>query len=295
MKLFIFSALFPLFINAQNVGIGTPAPAMTLHISSPADTALLQLDNNTTLNVNTNTGMYFKNGSYYTGAIKTIGTGTVFARLGFYTFAASDPNVLQERMSIADNGFVGIGTNNPSAMLDINGTMKISGGSPGTGKILTSDASGNTSWETPPALNSGFKAVVGTGGFNVSSSGNTTIIFTAKDYDDPGAFFSTAFFVPANGLYHFDAMITWDITGVAPASQYVLVLTVDGADKHGSVMQVPAGSPTRYRTQSISCDLKLTAGQTVSLYVNQDSGILQTILGSSGSTRYSYFSGRRVY
>jgi hypothetical protein len=268
---------------------------MKLHISSAVDTALLLVDNTNALNVNTNTGVYFKNGSYFTGAIKAIGTGTVYARMGFFTFATSFQNGLQERLSIADDGNVGIGVDNPTAKLDINGDIKIRGGGAGDGKVLTGDASGLATWQTPAASSSGFKAVVGSGGFNVSSSSNTPIIFTGEDYDDPGAFFSTLFFVPANGLYHFDALITWDMTGVAPATQYVLVATVDGADKHGDILQVPAGSPSRYRTQSLSFDLKLNAGQQVGLYVNQDSGILQTILGSSVTTRYSFFSGRRVY
>lgn len=35
--------------------------------------------------------------------------------------------------------------------LNINGTLKITGGTPGHGKVLTSDANGNASWETPSA------------------------------------------------------------------------------------------------------------------------------------------------
>ena len=41
---------------------------------------------------------------------------------------------------------VGVGTITPSATLDVNGTLKIRGGSPGIGKVLTTDAYGNASW-----------------------------------------------------------------------------------------------------------------------------------------------------
>ncbi|MES2590357.1 MAG: H-type lectin domain-containing protein [Bacteroidota bacterium] len=41
---------------------------------------------------------------------------------------------------------VGIGTTTPGAMLDVNGQIKISGGSPGAGKVLTSDANGLATW-----------------------------------------------------------------------------------------------------------------------------------------------------
>lgn len=45
---------------------------------------------------------------------------------------------------------VGIGTSNPDAMLHVNGTIKVSDGTQGIGKILTSDATGLASWQPPP-------------------------------------------------------------------------------------------------------------------------------------------------
>ncbi len=43
---------------------------------------------------------------------------------------------------------VGIGTTSPGAKLEINGQMKLTGGSPGNGKVLTSDATGLATWQT---------------------------------------------------------------------------------------------------------------------------------------------------
>ena len=45
-------------------------------------------------------------------------------------------------------GNVGIGTATPGARLDVAGQLKITGGTPGAGKILTSDAAGLASWLT---------------------------------------------------------------------------------------------------------------------------------------------------
>ncbi len=46
-------------------------------------------------------------------------------------------------------GNIGIGTTNPGAKLEVAGQVKITGGTPGTGKVLTSDATGLATWETP--------------------------------------------------------------------------------------------------------------------------------------------------
>ncbi len=57
----------------------------------------------------------------------------------------------EERLTIY-NGNVGIGTTTPGAKLEVAGQIKITGGSPGAGKVLTSDASGLASWQTFASL-----------------------------------------------------------------------------------------------------------------------------------------------
>ena len=43
---------------------------------------------------------------------------------------------------------VGIGTTTPSSKLEVSGQVKITGGSPGAGKVLTSDGAGLGSWQS---------------------------------------------------------------------------------------------------------------------------------------------------
>ena len=45
-------------------------------------------------------------------------------------------------------GFIGVATTSPSSALEVNGQVKITGGTPGLNKVLTSDATGLASWTT---------------------------------------------------------------------------------------------------------------------------------------------------
>ena len=113
----------------KQVGIGTTSPIMKLHVSNNTSDVLL-LENSQPLVNGVENALYFKtgNGSFpYTGAIKTIGQGPITARLGFFTFTALSPSGLQENLTISDNGNVGVGNNNPSFKLDVNGGARIAG------------------------------------------------------------------------------------------------------------------------------------------------------------------------
>ncbi len=49
-------------------------------------------------------------------------------------------------------GNIGIGTASPTARLEVAGQIKITGGLPGIGKVLSSDATGLATWVNPAAI-----------------------------------------------------------------------------------------------------------------------------------------------
>lgn len=54
---------------------------------------------------------------------------------------------VSENISYTGAGNVGIGTDTPGATLSVSGSFSLTDGTQGNGKVLTSDASGNASWQ----------------------------------------------------------------------------------------------------------------------------------------------------
>ena len=102
------------------VGIGTAMPYAKLHVSYN-NPAALQLDNSNVLSAGVKVQARFKTGSYYTGLIGTTGNAANSSRLSFHTGTALSADALTEKMSILDNGNVGINTTTPTARLEVNG------------------------------------------------------------------------------------------------------------------------------------------------------------------------------
>ncbi|RJR27215.1 MAG: hypothetical protein C4574_06490 [Candidatus Latescibacterota bacterium] len=151
--------------NAGNFGIGTAEPLSSLHVknySVEAPAAALNSEDVVIESADAVLGLYstpsgsagscISLGEILAGALvdkwsivrqTTGGGGGLMVKHG----TNPDPMVNETVMYLDDNGEVGIGTANPGAALDIAGQIKIAGGAPGTGKVLTSDASGLASWK----------------------------------------------------------------------------------------------------------------------------------------------------
>ncbi|MBC7504087.1 hypothetical protein H7169_03875, partial [Candidatus Gracilibacteria bacterium] len=91
--------------------------------------------------------------------------GSTFANGGTPEFqfgSSADPTlVVNDSTTYIRKGNVGIGIANPGAMLEVAGQVKITGGTPGANKVLTSDATGLASWQTVTATSVSATGVVG--------------------------------------------------------------------------------------------------------------------------------------
>lgn len=71
----------------------------------------------------------------------TTGTGLAFSY-------ADNSGITNEGFRLTNNGNIGIGTTTPIAQLHTTGSIRFAGaGTPGNGRVLTSDASGNATWQ----------------------------------------------------------------------------------------------------------------------------------------------------
>jgi len=97
-------------------------------------------------------------------------SGYAFRMGGNGQFVVDSSGVIGGRLTVLENGNVGIGNNNPDAKLRVDGQIKIVDGTQGAGRVLTSDANGLASWQT---------AAASTGGLVIASEG--TVSYAAAD------------------------------------------------------------------------------------------------------------------
>ncbi|MEP7237685.1 MAG: hypothetical protein ABI685_07470 [Ferruginibacter sp.] len=126
----------------------------------------LAFDNGVTHSIGSTTPttdiLYTSNAGFNTWAnINQVGTnigGVSFTRANAYKYdiamnAANDFYINNYTSGstpltiLAANSNVGINQTNPAARLDVNGTFKLTDGTQGAGRVLTSDAAGNASWK----------------------------------------------------------------------------------------------------------------------------------------------------
>lgn len=140
-----------IFDNGTLVGIGTATPVATLDVNGGSTGIRVQ-----GFGVNGN-GLTMVNTDGVTQQWSTLALGTSGLLGPSKGFSISDvtnstnplviePSTPNNTLYLDNAGSIGIGTTTPGAKLEIAGQIKITGGAPGVGKVLTSDAAGLATW-----------------------------------------------------------------------------------------------------------------------------------------------------
>ncbi|MCF0051745.1 hypothetical protein LXM25_16885 [Dyadobacter sp. LJ53] len=201
-------------------------------------------------------------------------------------------------VGISGTSTSGIGVNAVSTSgvaLNVNGKVRIvgNGQSPGAGKLLTSDASGNASWQAPAINLIAFSEIGIDGGGNINSTQGLTPVrvnFGSIAYNLGGAYdgVSNIFTAPSNGIYHFDAMIEWK----HPDSDLIFnpgFRLMRSRDNVETEIAFDFAFNAAFRhTSVITIDCELQQGDKV--YVTGRSGTNGIELETSNST--AHFNGR---
>lgn len=111
--------------------------------------------------------IYLRSGANETSA------GGAFRNGGYIIFQTGAANgTFVERARMIDNGNLGLGTTAPTSQLDLTGQIRIRGGAPAAGRVLTSDANGLATWQTPTGGGTGDITAV-TAGAGLTGGGTT--------------------------------------------------------------------------------------------------------------------------
>ncbi|MBI2885491.1 MAG: hypothetical protein HYY15_04905 [Candidatus Omnitrophica bacterium] len=163
--------------NTGNVGIGTVGPVNALQVRS-AGTGPGAANGGVAIQTTTDgTAPGFS----YADIVFMDNTGRTVSKIGsrintavggglFFVTSDNYTGSGIERLTITPTGDVGIGVANPGARLEIAGRIKITGGSPGANKVLTSDASGLASWQAASSGSGGDSVMLLYGGGGCSGN-----------------------------------------------------------------------------------------------------------------------------
>ncbi len=175
---------------------------------------------------------------------------------------------------------------------EINGNLKISSGTPGSGKVLTSDATGNATWSNAPI---GF-TVRKTAAQSIPVNVATKIIF-GNDGTQQGnsySFPNSNFTVSTAGYYKIDATLDMqnDPSYVSSSGDIAIVITVNGLSNYTSRY---ARGTTTLGAHAVSALINLQIGDVIDIRVLNQSTSPILVYAWATSPAYSYFSAYKAF
>ncbi len=179
--------------------------------------------------------------------------------------------------------------------LDVAGNVKISGGNtnPGTGKVLTSDASGNAVWKDNKIAFSATAAGSGFALYTIPHDSETKLGLYTEEYDYGNVFTPSptstttpgVFTAPKAGLYHFDSYVKMTGMDIAFATltfkrlaTYIRIVSIDGTTRVIWGVGTSILDGEIYADLMAGGDVKLKAGDKVYTCVSQKNDYLKAAI-----------------
>jgi C1q domain len=215
----------------------------------------------------------------------------------------SGSNIAVSASSLSGTALYGNSTSGYA--LNTSGNVKIAGGNtnPGLGKVLTSDATGNATWQT---LSTTPKIAFCASGLTYPNSypdGAYTIVpFNGEQYDTGNNYnLSThVFTTPVNGLYHFTGSATMyynSFTAVVedPTLSIEVIrngVVIEAKKCEGTPLSVDTGSVLNL---TVSSDIMLQANDQVILKIFQQNFYDEPATSNTTTNEFNFFQGHLVF
>lgn len=199
------------------------------------------------------------------------GNGAVYGGAGYYS-SKSQFGIMGEAWGYSTAVLAKSNSTDAKALV-VEGKIKITGTgtAPGAGKVLTSDAQGNATWEYPNPIAFRASGLKGNADQNIpSSSPKKVMFFETARYNIGNAYdaANSIFFPPFAGIYHFNAQVEY--YGPAPLTFFRLKLLRGGnISTLSEGVSGPADGTSFYHPASLTLDIALQPNDAVWVEIEQ--------------------------